>query len=164
MIKSYICNLISQFLTGYNHEKYWDYHFKYENPQTPYILRKYYWLKLNRIEGKNNSFIGHFNFGDCPHFANCPTLPHQLHGIHISNNAKVGKNVVIYQNVTIGVKSNTDYSAPTIGNNVTICAGAVVIGNVTIGNNVTIGANAVVVKDIPSDCIAVGNPARIIQN
>ena len=65
---------------------------------------------------------------------------------------------------TIGVKSNTDYSAPTIGNNVTICAGAVVIGNVTIGNNVTIGANAVVVKDIPSDCIAVGNPARIIQN
>ena len=37
-------------------------------------------------------------------------------------------------------------------------------GNVTIGNNVTIGANAVVVKDIPSDCIAVGNPARIIQN
>lgn len=51
---------------------------------------------------------------------------------------------------------------PTIGDNVRICAGAVVVGDINIGNNVTIGANAVVVKSVPDDCVVAGNPAYII--
>jgi acetyltransferase-like isoleucine patch superfamily enzyme len=38
-----------------------------------------------------------------------------------------------------------------------------IIGDVTIGDNVIIGAGSVVVKDIPSNCIAVGNPARVVE-
>ena len=34
----------------------------------------------------------------------------------------------------------------------------------TIGDNVTIGAGSVVVKDIPSNSVAVGNPARVVRN
>ena len=45
----------------------------------------------------------------------------------------------------------------------TLGAGVIIIGNVSIGDNVTIGAGSVVVKDIPSNCIAVGNPARVIK-
>lgn len=44
-----------------------------------------------------------------------------------------------------------------------ICGGAIVIGKIMIGNNVIIGAGAVVTKDIPDDCVVVGNPARIIK-
>lgn len=73
----------------------------------------------------------------------------------------IGKNCWINQGVTIGYTNATD--CPTIGNNVTIAAGAKVLGNVHIGNNVIIGANAVVVKDVPDNCTVVGVPAYIIK-
>jgi len=63
--------------------------------------------------------------------------------------------------VTIG--KNNDMKLPTIGNNVFIGAGAVVCGGITIGDNVQIGANAVVMKDVPSNCTVIGNPAIIIR-
>lgn len=50
-----------------------------------------------------------------------------------------------------------------IGNNVFIGAGAIVLPGVTIGNNVVIGAGSVVVNDIPSESVAIGNPARVIK-
>lgn len=52
---------------------------------------------------------------------------------------------------------------PTIGNNVTIYAGAKVFGKITIGDDVVIGANAVVTKDIPSHSMVAGVPAKIIK-
>lgn len=50
-----------------------------------------------------------------------------------------------------------------IGDNVWIGDKVTILPNVTIGNNVTIGANSVVTKDIPNNCIAVGNPIRILN-
>ena len=50
----------------------------------------------------------------------------------------------------------------TIGDNVFIGAGAIILPGVTIGNDVIIGAGAVVAKDIPNDSVVVGNPARVI--
>ena len=44
-----------------------------------------------------------------------------------------------------------------------IGAGAIVIGGITVGNNVIIGAGSVVVKDIPDNATVVGNPARVIR-
>lgn len=50
----------------------------------------------------------------------------------------------------------------TIGNNVFIGAGSIILPNVKIGNNVIIGAGSVVSRSIPDNCVALGSPARII--
>lgn len=76
------------------------------------------------------------------------------------NAASIGKNFTCLQCTTIGKK---DYKKPVVGDNVTLGANVVVIGGVQIGNNVMVGAGSVVVKDIPDNCIAVGNPARVIK-
>lgn len=51
----------------------------------------------------------------------------------------------------------------TVGNNVWIGGHVTVCPGVTIGDNVVIGAGSVVVHDIPSDSVAVGNPARVVK-
>lgn len=51
----------------------------------------------------------------------------------------------------------------TVGNNVFLGAGVRVLPGVTIGDNVIVGAGAIVVRDIPSNCVAVGQPARPIR-
>lgn len=90
---------------------------------------------------------------------------------HFSNvviNAKaiIGKNVSIYNGVTIGINLSPhgSCSPPVIGDNVVICTGAKIIGNVTIGDSCVIGANAVVVKDLPKGSIAAGIPAKILSD
>lgn len=83
--------------------------------------------------------------------------------IIISGFAKFGDNCIIRNGVTIGLRDIDDPTAPIIGNNVNIGAGAKILGRITIGDNVNIGANAVVITDVPSDSIAVGVPAKIIS-
>ena len=51
----------------------------------------------------------------------------------------------------------------TIGNNVWVGAGAIILPGVTIGDNTVIGAGSVVTKDIPSNVVAVGNPCRVLR-
>jgi len=50
-----------------------------------------------------------------------------------------------------------------IGNNVQIGTGAIILMGITIGDDVIIGAGSVVTKDIESNCIVVGNPAKILK-
>ena len=51
----------------------------------------------------------------------------------------------------------------TVGDNVWIGAGVQIMPGVTIGSNVVIGGGSVVVKDIPGNCVAVGNPCKVIR-
>lgn len=83
--------------------------------------------------------------------------------IFVHGDAVIGKNVVLSQEVTIGVKADTHSGAPTLGDNVVVGAGAKVLGCITLGNNVTVGANAVVVKDVPADWVVGGVPAERIR-
>jgi len=84
------------------------------------------------------------------------------HGFATIISAKeIGRDCWINQQVTIGYSNKTD--APIIGDNVTINAGAKVIGGVHIGSGSKIGAGAVVVKDVPANSVAVGVPARVIK-
>jgi putative colanic acid biosynthesis acetyltransferase WcaB len=88
-------------------------------------------------------------------------------GLVVNYKTIIGDNCVLRNGVTIGHKKLADGTlskCPRIGNNVDIGANVCIIGDITIGNNVTIGAGAVVVKDIPDNSIAVGNPARILEN
>ena len=93
------------------------------------------------------------------------TLPHGLTGIFISRGAVIGKECVIFHQVTIGsntLKDTKRKGAPKIGNNCYIGVGAKIIGDVTIGDNVRIGANCVVTKDVPDNATVVLGENRII--
>lgn len=80
----------------------------------------------------------------------------------VLNAKKIGENFQIWQNVTIGKKTTKDIDdRPTIGSNVMVCTGAVVIGDITIGDNAIIGANTTVTKNIPASATAVGVAATI---
>ncbi|HEY8509889.1 MAG TPA: hypothetical protein VIL32_16110, partial [Steroidobacteraceae bacterium] len=78
----------------------------------------------------------------------------------------IGRNVTIYQQVTLGAKlADFEYDVgqrPHVCDGVVITAGAKVLGGVRLGERAIIGANAVVLSDVPADCVAVGVPARII--
>lgn len=50
-----------------------------------------------------------------------------------------------------------------IGNNVQIGAGAIILPGISIGNNVMVGAGSVVTKDIESNCVVAGNPAKVLR-
>lgn len=87
------------------------------------------------------------------------------HGYSTVINAKsLGENCSVWHNVTIGKKTTQLIDdRPIIGDNVNICTGAIVIGNIKIANNVTIGAGSTVIDSIPVDnAIVVGQKARII--
>lgn len=76
------------------------------------------------------------------------------------NAVSIGKNFWINQNCCIGWQGK---GHPTIGDNVRVGVGAIVLGGITIGDNVNIGANAAIVKDVPSNCTVIGNPAYIVK-
>lgn len=86
-------------------------------------------------------------------------------GVVIGETSVIGDDVMMYHGVTLGAIVNKKVKRhPTVGNNVLIGAGAVILGNITVGNDVKIGANAVVLEDIPDDSTAVGVPAKIIKH
>lgn len=86
-------------------------------------------------------------------------------GVVIHSQAHIKNGTSIYQNVTIGGngKDEIDNGVPQIEENVTISAGAVILGPITIGANAVIAANAVVTIDIPKNSLAAGVPAKVIK-
>lgn len=73
----------------------------------------------------------------------------------------IGKDCWINQQVTIGFSNGTD--SPSLLDNVTINAGAKVIGNITVGANAKVGAGTVVVKNVPDNCTVVGGPVYVVK-
>ena len=85
-------------------------------------------------------------------------------GIVIGETAIIGNNCLLYQGVTLGGKGKDQGKRhPTLGCNVTVGAGAKILGNINIGSNARVGAGAVVVKDVPANSTVVGIPARIVS-
>lgn len=132
----------------------------------------YYLFNNNKKTGICASVFTHYcdshssYIGIGAKFNGTPYLPHGLNGIFISDNAQIGKNCVIFQQVTIGsnmIINSQNQGSPTIGDNCYIGAGAKIIGNISIGNNCRIGANAVVYEDVPDNSVIVMSKTRIIQ-
>ena len=85
-------------------------------------------------------------------------------GVVIGETAEVGTDVTIYHGVTLGGTSlQRGKRHPTVGDRVTIGAGAKVLGPITIGHDSRIGANAVVVGPVPPDSVVVGVPGQVIH-
>lgn len=98
--------------------------------------------------------------------ANCTFLDGAY--ITIGENTLIGPDVKIYTPHHpidyIQRRENKEYAFPvTIGRDCWIGGGAIILPGVTIGDRTVIGAGSVVTSDIESDCIAAGNPARIIR-
>ncbi|MBQ9728124.1 MAG: serine O-acetyltransferase [Clostridia bacterium] len=85
-------------------------------------------------------------------------------GVVIGETAEVHKGTVIYQGVTLGgTGKERGKRHPTIMENVTLSAGAKVLGGFTVGEGAKIGAGAVVLKEVPPYATVVGIPGRIVR-
>ena len=130
-------------------------------PQSKWVGKRLLLMLLcRRLEAKKGSSTGIGLYGNCCLLEEPLVLPHGLCGIIIARNVKIGKNVAIYQHVTIAESNKKKTTV--IEDKVMIGAGAVILNNAHIGKGAKIGANAVVVCDVPAGATAVGVPARII--
>ncbi len=85
-------------------------------------------------------------------------------GVVIGETAVVGDDVTLYHGVTLGGTSlEKKKRHPTVGDRVTIGAGAKILGDITIGSDSRIGANAVVVKNVPPNSVVVGIPGQAVH-
>ncbi|CAN5839670.1 serine O-acetyltransferase [soil metagenome] len=83
-------------------------------------------------------------------------------GVVIGETAEIGDDVMLYHGVTLGGRSlKQGKRHPTIGDRVTIGAGAKILGPLRIGDDSAIGANAVVTHDVPAESTATGIPAVV---
>jgi serine O-acetyltransferase len=78
-------------------------------------------------------------------------------GVVVGGQVTARRSLWLFQGVRIGGRDSV--GMPTIGDDVTVYSGAIVMGEIRIGSRCRIGANAVVFKDLPSDVTATGNPA-----
>lgn len=82
----------------------------------------------------------------------------------IIGGSKIGRNVVIHQNVTIGQRvSRGDHGLPEIGDNVWIGPGATISGGIRVGDGATISAGTVLSRDVPPHALVAGVPGRVVR-
>ncbi len=135
------------------------------------IFRKIYFY-LIRIKIGKKSYIGK------------NAILYRAHQISIGNYASIGENCMLHAHANIKIGDNF-LAAPgltinsgghnletlqpiskeiIIGNNVWCGLNVVILSGVTIGNNVVIGAGAVVTKNVASNVLVAGNPAKVLKN
>jgi serine O-acetyltransferase len=86
-------------------------------------------------------------------------------GVVIGETTEIGNNCVLFHNVTLGgTGKHKGKRHPTIGNNVMIGTGAILLGPIKVGNNVRIGANTfILMRDIPDNTTVAGTPGKIVK-
>ncbi len=86
-------------------------------------------------------------------------------GVVIGETAEIGDDVLMYQGVVLGGTTlKKEKRHPTVGNNVVIGTGAVMLGAITVGDGARIGSGSVVVKSVPPGATVVGIPGRIVED
>lgn len=126
-----------------------------------FIYKKYYPLRYAELLGvsigKDCRLIGNINYGSEPYL------------ITIGSHVSITASTFITHDGGVWVfresEPSIDIIAPiTIGNNVFIGQGCIIMPGVTIGDNVIIGAGSIVTKSLPSNCVCVGTPAKAIKS
>jgi acetyltransferase-like isoleucine patch superfamily enzyme len=115
------------------------------------------------------TYGGHIHLG-----AGCTVNPYSVlyghGGLNIGDHVRIAAHVVIVPATHVFVEPDVPIAHQgetrvgiTIGSDVWIGAGALILDGVTIGSGAVVGAGAVVTRDIPELTVAVGNPARVLR-
>jgi serine O-acetyltransferase len=142
--------------------------FAYPGFHAIFLHRIANWLWNNQLNlmARGLSHISRFLTGIEIHpgakIGKCFFIDHGM-GVVIGETSDIGDNVTLYHGVTLGGTSFTRGKRhPTIEDNVTIGAGAKILGPLTVGSNSKIGANSVVIVDVPPNSTVVGIPGKIV--
>jgi serine O-acetyltransferase len=86
-------------------------------------------------------------------------------GVVIGETTEIGRNCVLFHNVTLGgTGKHQGKRHPTLGDNVFVGTGAILLGPINVGENVKIGANSfIVMHDVPANSTVAGVPAKIVK-
>lgn len=120
----------------------------------------------NKISRFLNRVINGCHIGGDVKLPKSIQLAHCGFGIFIDDGVKIGENVLIFQNTTIGRKDIVNYvdeKRPKIEDNVIIGANCIIVGDITIGKNSVIGAGSFIDKNIPENSCAITKGKLIIK-
>jgi serine O-acetyltransferase len=143
---------IRAFMVAIRHYEYWLNKKKSLVEKIPYL---FWWWNYRRLKLKSNIYI-------YPNIVGPGFLPIHAGFMRFGKYVRIGKNCTVLPMVLIG-KSHPGKCNIVIGDNCLINTGAFILGPITIGNNVTIAAGAVVNKDVPDNAIVAGVPAKVIK-
>ena len=125
------------------------------------------WRHKLRLLARLLSHIGRFLTGieihPGAHIGRRFFIDHGL-GVVIGETAEIGDDVLMYQGAVLGgttLKKGKRH--PTVGNDVVIGAGAIILGAIEVGNSARVGAGSVVVTSIPAGATVVGIPGRVMR-
>lgn len=123
-------------------------------------IRLFIYRRIRKIKIGKNTYISPKAYID----------HHKSFSVEIGENCYITRDCIILdhtqekQGGPLKIWGEIQYGKVKIGNNVFIGVKSVIMPGVTIGDNVIIGAMSLVTKDIPSDVVAFGQPARVIKN
>ena len=122
-------------------------------------FRRKIWLLTSKWEVWKYRHIYHLNIGNDVIISHKALLDKGIRGIHIGDGTRIlaGSMVLAHDNC------RNFFVPPVIGENCIIGTNAMIMPGVNIGNQVVVGAGSIVTKDIPSNCIVVGNPAKVVK-
>jgi serine O-acetyltransferase len=119
------------------------------------------WLSMARFVSHLSRFLTGIEIHPAARIGRGLFIDHGM-GIVIGETAEIGDNVSLLQGVTLGgTSTRREKRHPTLHDNVTVGAGAKIIGAITVGENSRVGAGSVVVRDVPPNAVVVGVPGRV---
>lgn len=135
--------------------RYFEYYSNKKRNLWDYIPYLYYHRKFHRLQQKTGLYIGPNTVGA----GFCPLHPGF---VRIGHYVRIGKNCTVLPMVLIG-KRRSGPCTITIGDDCYIGTGVTILGPLTIGNNVSIAAGAVVLSDVPDNAVVAGVPAKVVK-
>jgi serine O-acetyltransferase len=144
---------IRAFMVALRHYEYWLNKKRNLFEQIPFL---FWWWNYRRLRLKSG-------LGLPPNVAGPGFFPVHPGFLRIGEYVTIGKNCTVLPMVLIGKRLPEIDSKIRIGDNCYISTGVTIIGPVTIGNNVTIGAGAVVTKDVPDNALVTGIPGKVMK-